>query len=566
MNAATVNASSRRSFFRKIAEPIARMIDEFSIAEKIYGIVTLLMVATAFLLALSVQSVRIQTSYRHLQAAAASEAINIGRVNGLIYAIVMESRGIYMSTDPAVVKSYADELLRRNGELAGVMAEWEQTVQDDDTAEFAAFKQRIQQFIKFRKELARRATEISPAAAREWDDADANRPLRTQLNVDLEALAKIYAERANAASDLGDRGRYAAWCLFALRLAAMLLAALNVVVFRRSIIRPLSEITLATAQITAGKIDVAIPFTKRRDELGHLSRAVRNFRDTVGLNAELRQLELGTAQQRDAAIDQRDKFSEKYHETKWQLFAAIKTIPQGLIMLDGKATVLAINDQYRQMYRLPPTIKAGSTLEEILQHRVGSGLFTGDMNKYLAAIIERIRKRKPSSDEISLSDGRAINVEERAMDGGGWVAIHADVTEQRKKQRILERTERFLATVIENIAEGIIAKDARNLRYVFLNKAAEQILGMKRAEAMGKTARELFPAAFADIIERRDRQMIAQKEQLEPMVDTIENPVKGLRTVVARRLQIGGADEESHLFVTLFEDRTEAPGGGVKAA
>jgi len=50
------------------------------------------------------------------------------------------------------------------------------------------------------------------------------------------------------------------------------------------------------------------------------------------------------------------------------------------------------------------------------------------------------------------------------------------------------------------------------------------------------------------------------------MVDTIENPVKGLRTVVARRLQIGGADEESHLFVTLFEDRTEAPGGGVKAA
>ncbi len=32
---------------------------------------------------------------------------------------------------------------------------------------------------------------------------------------------------------------------------------------------------------------------------------------------------------------------------------------------------------YRKIYNLPETIQAGSTLEEILQHRTESGLFSG---------------------------------------------------------------------------------------------------------------------------------------------------------------------------------------------
>lgn len=561
-----LDAGSSKVERGRIADQIFRAIGDLSVREKFYGVIALLVIVTAFLLVMSAQSVRLQTVYRHLQASSASAAINVGRVNGLIYAIVMESRGIYMSTEPTVVKRYADELLRRNRELAGVVAEWEQTVDDDDAAKFSEFKQRIMQFIDFRNEVVRRAVEISPAAGREWGDNDANRALRTQLNVDLEALAKIYAERARLAEELGDKSRYASWYLFALGLAMVTLAALAIAIMRGLVIRPLYEITATTDLIAKGQIDCEIPYVFQRDEIGRLARAVRNFRNAVGRNCELQQLEQGTAQQRDAAILERDQFSDKYHETKWQLVAAIKTIPQGLIMLDNKANVLAINEQYRQMYRLPSTVKAGSTLEEILRHRVKIGLFTDDMNKYLAAIVERIRRRQPSSAEIVLSDGRVINIQERAMDGGGWAAIHEDVTEQRQKQRLLERTERFLASLIENIPEGIIAKDARNLRYIFLNKAAERIIGMSRSEIMGKTARELFSAETADLIEQRDRQLIIQKQQLEPIVDTVDNPVKGRRMIAVRRLQIGSPDEESHVFVSMFEDRTETPGMEARAA
>ena len=146
------------------------------------------------------------------------------------------------------------------------------------------------------------------------------------------------------------------------------------------------------------------------------------------------------------------------------------------------------------------------------------------------------------------------------MEGGGWVALHEDVTELRQGQRILERTEQFLVTVVENIPEGIVVKDARNLRYVFVNKAAETMIGMSRAEIMGKTARELFPVAAAELIERRDRELIERKQQAEVIVDTVDNPVRGRRTIAVRRLQVGGPDRDSHLFVSMVEDRTDQVG------
>ncbi|MBR0721879.1 PAS-domain containing protein [Bradyrhizobium manausense] len=535
----------------------ARGTDTLSVAEKVYSIAGFLAIVTTFLLVMSIQTVRLQTTYRHMYATSAEAAIGVGRINALIYAIVMESRGIYMSADRRAMKQFADGLIRRNRELADAVKAMERTVGDDDAELFSTFRQRIAQFIEFRQELVRRGLEISPAAGREWGDNDANRTLRSKLNSDLEALERIYGERARQADQLADENRYAAAYLFMLGLAALLLAGLNVVVMRGSVVGALAEITQATDRIAQGDVKSEVPHLGRHDEIGHLARAVQNFRDAVARIFELEELELGTAQARDAAMTERDKFNDKYQAKKWQLSAAINSMPQGLIMLDGKADVVAMNANYRRIYNLPETIQAGSTLEEILRHRVKSGLFSGDVTKYVGAVLERIAKREPTAYEISLNDGRTIKIYERPMDGGGWVSVQEDVTEQRQRERILERMERFLATIIENVTEGIIAKDARNLRYVFVNKAAEKMIGMSRGEIIGKTARELFSAEAAELIERRDQQLLAQKQQLEPIVDTIDNPARGRRVISARRVQIGGTGEDSHMFVTMVEDRTE---------
>ena len=541
----------------RIWRSLSHFIFNLRISEKISAIVGLLALVMTLLVVMSIQTVRLQSEYRHALAASATNAIDIGRVNALIYAIVMESRGIYMSTDPATVRRYADELLRRNRELVGVIAEWEKTADFKDQAQFPAFKQRILQFIDFRNELVRRATQVSPAAGRAWGDNDANRSLRTALNEDIEALAAQLDDRALVVAELADRTQMAAWYLGLLGLCGLLLTLLNVLVIRRSVIRPLSDIARATDSIASGKTDIAIPHVMQWDEIGHLARAVRNFRDATDRNQELEQLEIGTARQRDTALGERDRLNDKYLETKWQLTAALNNMAQGLIMIDGKGKVMMTNRRYRTMYQVPPEIIGPDcTLRELLAYRAENGLFQGDVDKFVAAALKRVATGTPSVTEVALPDGRLIRVFEQPMDGGGWVATHEEITEQRRAERILERTERFLVTVLENIPQAIVAKDARTLRYTFVNKAAESLLGLPRTEIIGKSVRDLFPAETADRIERQDSERLAGTQEGGVAIRTLSTPNNGQRTVAVRRLHMADQTDESNMLINMIEDRT----------
>jgi len=551
---------------RKLLSDCLDFIDNLRLSEKVSGIVGMLAVVLALLVVMSIQTVRLQSEYRHGLAASAATAINLGRVNALIYAIVMESRGVYMSTEPDTVKRYADELLRRNRELSAVMAEWEKSADFKDDARFEGFRKRILQFIDFRRELARRATQISPAAGRSWGDNDANRSLRVALNRDIEAFEKELDGRAAVVTELADRTRTASWYLAALGLCGLLLGALNLLAVRRAVITPLAEIAKTTDLIAAGKTDLGIPYDNRRDEIGHLARAVRNFRDAISHNQKLIQMELGTARQRDVARGERDRLNDKYLETKWQLSAALNNMPQGLVMIDAKGNVLTTNRRYRAMYELPPEIIVpGCSLRDLLTYRAEHGTFQGNVDAFMASILERVAKGKPAVTELALPDGRLIRISEEPMAGGGWVSTHEDCTERRRAERMLERTEKFLATVLESMPQAIVAKDARTLRYTFVNRAAEVFLGLPRAQVIGKSVWELFPAETAEKIERQDREALAGNRESEHIVRTVSTPNNGMRHVAVRRLRIADQSSEN-MLINMIEDRTgQAAASGVAA-
>ena len=542
---------------------LANELRKLSVADKVYAIVAAFAVLTTLLLVMSVQTVRLQTAYRNQFAASARVALNVERVNKLLYAIVMDSRGIFMYTDPAKVKPFADAILKRNDDLSRVVAEWQRTVPDEDAEQFAAFKKRIEKFIAFRVELVRRAVEISTAAALEWSDNADERALRGALNEDLDAIGKTYAERASSIAELGDQTRLASWYLATLGIGALLLAALSVFVVRHFVIQPLADITDATGSIAAGRVLLSIPHIARKDEIGRLAHAVQNFVEATGRNVELEQRERGTAKQlyealgeRDTALEECERLNDKYYAAKWQLSAAVNNISQGLVMLDSNSNVVLMNDQYRHIYRLPANLKVGCSLQDILESRAKNGLLIGDVTEQLAAIFMRIGRRQPSLHELQLGDGRVIRVNSRPMDGGGWVSTHEDCTEERRIQGVLERTERFLVTVIENVPEAIAAKDMRSLRYIFVNRAAETLFDLPRSAIIGKTAREIFSSDLADSIEQGDQSVLEGKEQLEPVVHLVETP-RGRRLHAVRRIPVRGPDGESRVFLSMIEDRTD---------
>jgi methyl-accepting chemotaxis protein len=277
-----------------------------SLAARLYSVFALFALLTASITVLSNYNSRHSTALAEAIARASLAALNVERVNSLIYAVVMESRGIYMSTDPAVVKKYGDGLLKFNGQILDIVRNWEAIVQADDAAQFSAFRTRIEQFVDFRKELVRRANDVGPAAGREWGDNDANRSVRSALNKDLDALSTVYAEREKRLVAQTEFDRTLSFLLTCLGAVALVLVIAGVVIIARSIARPLSIITATIKQVADGAENVEVPHTGRGDEIGALARAINIFQEAMERNRKLNaqvSADSGTREERTRHIE-----------------------------------------------------------------------------------------------------------------------------------------------------------------------------------------------------------------------------------------------------------------------
>jgi methyl-accepting chemotaxis protein len=263
-------------------------LPKLSIAAKLYAIFALLAAATVALAAVAVVSSREHAELTAELETAVRGTVNVEQVNGLIYAVVMESRGIYIAPDIPAAQKFGVGLLRFNDRIGEVVKDWRRVIRPEDAAQFDAFAARIAQFQEFRRELVRRGTEIGPPAGREWGDNDANRNVRSALNQDLEGLADLYAKRSRVIYRELDRGMQAtSLILTALALVALALAGFGAVIIARAVARPLAAITKVTEAVASGTADVVVPYAHRNDEIGALARSVGVFRDAVRRNREL---------------------------------------------------------------------------------------------------------------------------------------------------------------------------------------------------------------------------------------------------------------------------------------
>jgi methyl-accepting chemotaxis protein len=290
------------------------MASRLSLAARLYSIFGLFALLTAAIAVLSDYNTRRGSELTHSIETANMAALNVERVNSLVYAVVMESRGVYMSTEPAVVKKYGEGLLKFNERILAVVKNWETIVQADDAEQFAAFKKRIEQFVEFRKELVRRGVEIGPAAGREWGDNDANRQVRSALNADLDQLAKVYAERSKQLAQQGEVHHLLAFLLTGLGVLALVVVSIGVLIISRSVARPLSAITTTIKQVAEGAENVVVPHIDRADEIGALARAIRIFQEAMDRNRNLNSQVLQNSKAREERTRRIETSVEAFRE------------------------------------------------------------------------------------------------------------------------------------------------------------------------------------------------------------------------------------------------------------
>ena len=119
-----------------------------------------------------------------------------------------------------------------------------------------------------------------------------------------------------------------------------------------------------------------------------------------------------------------------------RLSNALDNMTQGLCMFDAQSRVVLCNRRYIGMYNLSPEIvRPGCSLQELMQHRKETGLFSGDVVAYCRQIIENVSKGQSAQFYVQSSDGRIVLAKNEPLPSGGWVSTHADVTEQRRAEQ-----------------------------------------------------------------------------------------------------------------------------------
>jgi diguanylate cyclase (GGDEF)-like protein/PAS domain S-box-containing protein len=242
------------------------------------------------------------------------------------------------------------------------------------------------------------------------------------------------------------------------------------------------------------------------------------------------------------------------------LDAALNNMVQGVNMFDAEARLVLYNDRYLQMYRLSPgVVKRGSTIRELVEGRVRSGtFFTTDPDRYIAELTETLlHDRTPSQKTLQLDDGRVVAVSSQPMAAGGWVVTHEDITERSRAIAELERTRNFFDTILENVPAPIIVKDARDLRYILMNRAGEEFYGIPRERMIGQRSTDVFVPRHAEQVESRDRRLLADGVREVYDARPVETPGNGRRLVTSTRLLIKDEQQAPQYLVTLLQDVTE---------
>ena len=367
-----------------------------SLATKLYSIFSLFALLTAAITVLSDYNTRSSTELTDAIETASQAALNVERVNSLVYAVVMESRGVYMSTEPALIKKYGDGIHKFSDELMGVVRNWESIVRADDAQQFSAFRKRIEQFVDFRKELVRRAVEIGHDAGREWGDNDANRSVRTALNHDLEMLSKVYAERSRRIAQQTELNHQLAFLLTCLGGLALILVGVGVFIISRSIARPLSAITTTIKKVAEGAEGIEVPHTDREDEIGALARAIRIFQEAMDRNRNLNSQVLQDSRAREERARQIESSVEAFRTAIGSVLGAVND------------NASAMRDTAQSISKVASNASGRATAAAAATEQASSNVFAvASAAEELSASIEEIgRQVRQSADVVEQAGQR----------------------------------------------------------------------------------------------------------------------------------------------------------------
>jgi diguanylate cyclase (GGDEF)-like protein/PAS domain S-box-containing protein len=269
---------------------------------------------------------------------------------------------------------------------------------------------------------------------------------------------------------------------------------------------------------------------------------------------------LGTLRQAQilAATAELQRSKQSAEQSNTLLHTALTNIAHGLCVFDGDQRLVACNKRYREMYGVTDELaEPGTGWRTILEARVSGKMPLEDAGEYILSRLKKITEGSPSYVENEQRNGRIYAVNHQPMQDGGWVATHVDITAQRRAERALGETKRFLDSIIESIPVGVIVKDAETLRYVLVNRTFESMLGWSRGDLLGRTVFDVHNAKDAKLIDDADKECLWEGDRVTYDEIDLDTPLRGMRIQATNRIVIRDDHGASKYLLAVIEDVTE---------
>jgi signal transduction histidine kinase/AmiR/NasT family two-component response regulator/HAMP domain-containing protein len=273
----------------------------------------------------------------------------------------------------------------------------------------------------------------------------------------LDRLA-VFVEQETAKAEREVRTVYERARLLTLGavLLAVFVTSIAIAWISMHISTPLLRVSESMLQLTAGKEEAVIPnYGGRRDEIGILANAANAYRDSVIRSRELA----------DVAEIERQR-----------LDAAISNMPVGLSMFDVEGKLIVCNKKFAEIYALGPELTApGTAYGAIHDRELESGISLGGNSEDLFTQ-QLFDGREAGTVLRELRDGRCLSIRVQPLKGGGWVAVHEDITPRRRAEeqnRLM--LERLHATQGELRRAVVAAEASSEAKSSFLANMSHEI-------------------------------------------------------------------------------------------
>lgn len=135
-------------------------------------------------------------------------------------------------------------------------------------------------------------------------------------------------------------------------------------------------------------------------------------------------------------------------------------------------------------------------------------------------------------------------------------SLMIEIEERKKVEKELKERNIFLNGIFQNAPNMIFVKDAKDFRFLQINKDGERLMGVPRDEIIGKNDYDLFPTEQANYLRTTDRKLFETRTLLDIPEEKLTT-ANGDRWLHTKKIPVFDEDNNPQYLLGIAEDITE---------